>query len=256
MLNQKKGLAFISGASSGIGRSTAITLAQQGYDLLLMARRENKLNDLKLEISQLNASVTINTHVGDVQCKEDIQSLCKTFDNELKTLSVLINNAGLAKGTEPFHSCDPQDWDTMIDTNIKGLLYLTRSLLPKMLTNNFGHVINLGSVAGRWVYPGGSVYCATKFAVRAITEGLRQDLCGTNIRITNIEPGMVETEFSLVRLGTQEEANAVYAGMTPLKAEDIAETISWCLSRPPHVNIQELVLYPTAQAAIRQVHRT
>lgn len=256
MNHKHKGLALISGASSGIGRATAVALAQQGFDLLLMARRQQKLEELQKELAAAYPALSVDFYVGDIQSKADVQNLTAQFDQKLSSLTLLVNNAGLAKGTEPFHACDPQDWDTMIDTNVKGLLYLTRSLLPKMMANNHGHIVNLGSVAGRWVYPGGSVYCATKFAVRAITEGLRQDLCGTKIRITNIEPGMVETEFSLVRLGTQEQADAVYQGMTPLSPEDIAETIAWCVSRPPHVNIQELVLYPTDQAAIRQVHRT
>lgn len=148
------------------------------------------------------------------------------------------------------------DWDEMFDVNVKGLLSLTRGLLPFMIRNKSGHIVNLGSVAGRWTYPGGAVYCATKFAVRALSEGLRMDLVGTGIRVTNIEPGMVNTEFSKVRFGDQAAADKVYAGMTPLSAQDVAESILWCVQRPAHVNIQEIVIYPTDQAAIGLVHRS
>ena len=255
-MNQpNKGVALISGASSGIGKATAHLLAQQGYDLLLMARREARLEDLKNEIQRQLPHREVGIYAGDVRSKDSVNQLTRDHESALNRLSVIINNAGLAKGVEPFHESATEDWEEMLDTNVKGLLYLTRQLLPRLLGQKSGHIVNLGSVAGRWVYPGGTVYCATKFAIRAITEGLRQDLCGTGIRVTNIEPGMVETEFSVVRLGDQKKADAVYEGMSPLSAHDIAETIMWCLSRPSHVNIQEIVIYPTDQAAIRQVHR-
>lgn len=249
------GLAIITGASSGIGRATAKALAQGNYDLLLFARRETHLIELQSELAEIAPERTISIFAGDIRNRADIEKFIKTYETPLKNLSVLINNAGLAKGVEPFAEGNIDDWNSMIDTNITGLLTLTRMAIAPMLEKRFGHIVNLGSVAGRWVYPGGTVYCATKFAVRAITEGLRQDLSGSGIRVTNIEPGMVETEFSLVRLGDEQKAREVYQGMTPLCAEDIAETITWCLSRPAHVNIQELVIYPTAQAAVRQVHR-
>lgn len=249
-------LALISGASAGIGRATALTLASQGYDLLLIARREERLQTLKTEVAAKNPGIKVHLFAGDIQQTDDLRKMINHYQAQLQNLHVLVNNAGLAKGVEPFQEGNIEDWDQMLDTNIKGLLYLTRLLLPFMLKQQRGHIINLGSVAGRWVYPGGAVYCASKFAVRAISEGLRQDLSGTTIRVTNIEPGMVESEFSLVRLGSQKQADAVYEGMTPLSPADIAETIGWCLSRPSHVNIQELVIYPTDQAAIRQVHRT
>lgn len=267
-MNKKtNALALITGASSGIGKATAFNLAQEGYDLLLMARRGDRIETLKKEILekiQTNppqtpgkefAPVNILTFAGDIRSREDIHRLIDTHRSALQNLTVVVNNAGLAKGVESFQEANLDDWDTMIDTNVKGLLYLTRLMLPFMIEKKQGHIINIGSVAGRWVYPGGAVYCASKFAVRAITEGLRQDLSGTGIRVTNIEPGMVESEFSVVRLGDQQKADAVYQGMTPLKPGDIADTISWCLSRPAHVNIQELVIFPTDQAAIRQVHR-
>lgn len=168
---------------------------------------------------------------------------------------VLINNAGLALGTDKLQDAKTSDWDGMIDTNVKGLLYLTRLVLPEFLKNKRGHIVNIGSVAGRWLYPGGAVYCATKFAVRAISEGLRMDLIGTPIRVTNVEPGMVETEFSFVRTGDEDKAKAVYKGMKPLSADDIADCVAWSLSRPAHVNIQELVVFPVDQPAVGQVHR-
>lgn len=247
-------LAVISGASSGIGLATAKILAKEGYSLILLARREDRLLQIKKELENLSCKVI--THTLDIRSPGDIKNFCSMLENELNHLSVIINNAGLAKGTEPFHENSIEDIDQVLDTNVKGLLYLTKSLIPFLLKNKKGHIVNLGSVAGRWVYPGGTVYCASKFAVSAITEGLRQDLMGTGIRVTNIEPGMVESEFSLVRLGTQEKADSVYQGMTPLKPNDIAETILWCLQRPGHVNIQELVIFPTDQAAVRMVHRS
>lgn len=179
----------------------------------------------------------------------------QSLGDSLSSLDVLINNAGLARGTDKVFEASIEDWNEMLDTNVKGLLYLTRALLPNFIKNKRGHVINLGSVAGRWVYPGGSVYCASKFAVRAISEGMRLDLLGTPIRVTNIEPGMVETEFSEVRFRDKKKAKAVYQGFEPLMASDIAECAWWSLSRPPHVNIQELVVFPTAQASVASVHR-
>lgn len=251
----EKSLVFISGASSGIGAATARAFAQQNYDLLLMARRLERLESLKNDLLRLPQQPKIKIFAGDICCQESIQKMLTENTSLLNRLSIVVNNAGLAKGVDPIQRGSLSDWDQMIDTNIKGLLYTTRQLLPYLLENQTGHIVNIGSVAGRWVYPGGAVYCATKFAVRALTEGLRQDLCGTGIRVTNIEPGMVDTEFSLVRLGDAQKANDVYAGMKPLTSEDIAETIIWCATRPPHVNIQELVVFPTDQAAVGQVHR-
>ena len=245
--------ALISGATAGIGMETAKQLAAQGYNILALGRRADRLNKLKTELSKSGREVV--TAVVDVQKHSDVDAFAKEHQELLGKLDVLVNNAGLAKGTEKTQDGKINDWDVMIDTNVKGLLYLTRSVIPFMLKNKRGHIVNLGSVAGRWVYPGGAVYCATKFAVRAISEGLRMDLIGSNIRVSNIEPGMVNTEFSLVRLGSQERADSVYANMKPLTAADIAETIGWVLSRPAHVNIQELVIFPTDQPAVGQVHR-
>lgn len=264
-------LAFISGASSGIGRATAKALARQGYDLLLMARREERLQELKQELlathqTHLAQSLPsqnavrlsfLNVHLfsGDVTSLSDITAMIKEHHLLLQNLAVIINNAGLAKGSDPLHKNALEEIDQVIDTNVKGLLYLTHQLLPYLLEKKAGHIVNMGSVAGRWTYPGGTAYCASKYAVTAITEGLRQDLLGTGIRVTNIEPGMVESEFSVVRFNSESKAKNVYAGMTPLTPEDIAECISWSLARPRHVNIQEMVIYPTDQGAIRSVHR-
>lgn len=251
--------AIITGATSGIGWATAEQLADAGFSLMLVGRRQDRLKDLSdllvKKSSQQIQNQSFRTIVLDVGKKSDVDDFVQSEASNLQSVAVLINNAGLAKGTDKFQDGIVGDWDEMLDTNVKGLLYLTRAILPYMIENKLGHVVNLGSVAGRWVYPGGAVYCATKFAVRAISEGLRMDLAGTQVRVTNIEPGMVNTEFSLVRFGDKAKADQVYAGMTPLSSKDIAETIVWCVQRPPHVNIQELVIYPTDQAAIGQVTR-
>ncbi|MEZ0390692.1 MAG: SDR family NAD(P)-dependent oxidoreductase [Pseudobdellovibrionaceae bacterium] len=245
---------LITGASAGIGEATAWKLAEAGHSLFLLARRSDRLQKLKQAIEKKH-SVAVRISTLDVRDEMQIQTFVKENECELKNLETLINNAGLARGSDPFQTSKLDDWDQMIDTNIKGLLYLTRALLPFLLANQKGHIVNLGSVAGRWVYPGGAVYCATKHAVRAISEALRLDLLGKNIRVSNIEPGMVQTEFSLVRFESQDKADQVYAGMKPLTADDIAETIAWVLNRPKHVNIQELVIYPTDQASVRDVWR-
>jgi NADP-dependent 3-hydroxy acid dehydrogenase YdfG len=216
--------ALITGATSGIGEATAFELAAHGINLIVTGRRLERLKKLKSEI-ELKNKVKVITHILDVRDAKAVQELEKI--TELEEVDVLINNAGLAVGTERVAQAKLSDWDTMIDTNVKGLLYVTRTVLPFMLRRGQGHVVNVGSVAGRWVYPGGAVYCASKFAVRALSEGIRMDLNGSPIRVSNIEPGMVSTEFSEVRFGDHEKAKAVYKGMTPLKAKDIAETVYW-----------------------------
>ena len=245
-------LAVVSGASSGIGAATARALARAGVDLILLARREDRLRVLRSEIEN-STGRTVETFALDVREARAVTDFVASV--RARPVDVLINNAGLAKGTDPVTTGTLDDFDQMIDTNLKGLLYLTRGLLPGMIARGAGHVVNLGSVAGRHVYPGGAVYCATKFAVRALTEGLRLDLMGTPLRVTNVSPGMVETEFSEVRTGDAARARAVYAGMTPLTAADVAETVLWCLQRPAHVNVQELVVYPTDQAGVGFVAR-
>lgn len=247
--------ALITGASSGIGWATALALAEQGFSIFATGRRYDKLEELKRNILAQFPKITVKIAAFDVSDRFEVSEFLKAYRDELSLIDVLVNNAGLAKGTDKMQEASLDDWEVMIDTNVKGLLFMTRGLLDYMVQKNFGHIINLGSVAGRWTYPGGGVYCATKFAVRALSEGLRMDLLGTNIRVTNIEPGMVNTEFSFIRFGDQEKADKVYEGMTPLSAADIAETIAWCVARPAHINIQELVIYPTEQAHIGQVAR-
>jgi len=246
-------LALITGASSGIGRACAESLAQQGYDLILLARREAQLIETQNLCLKLNSKIKVRYFCVDLTDDLAVDQFVAKVD--LSKVTVLINNTGLAKGTEPVQKAAFQDWDAMLKTNVRALFYLTHKILPLMTKNRSGHIVNIGSVAGRWVYPGGAVYCATKFAIRAFTEGLRQDLVGTGLRVTNIEPGMVHTNFSNVRFNDAEKAKKVYEGMTPLTAHDIAESVVWSLLRPAHVNIQELVIFPTDQAAIGLVHR-
>ncbi|MEN0057995.1 MAG: SDR family NAD(P)-dependent oxidoreductase [Bdellovibrio sp.] len=247
--------AMITGATSGIGWATAIKLAEQGYNILATGRRPDRLAELQELLQQKFPERAVRTVVLDISDRDSVRDFLQSCSTELAEVEVLVNNAGLARGLEKIQEAVIDDWERMIDTNIKGLLYVTRGVLPLMVQRNSGHIVNVGSVAGRWTYPGGGVYCATKFAVRALSEGLRMDLLGSAIRVTNIEPGMVETEFSVVRMGSQERADQVYEGMTPLRAEDIAETIAWCVKRPAHVNIQELVIYPTDQAHVGLVAR-
>ena len=247
--------AIITGASSGIGAATARALAGDGYHLYLLARRQDRLEKLEKEIQKDHPQIKIKIAVVDVTQASEVDAFFKSEGEKLKDVEVLVNNAGLAKGTDKVQTGSFADWDLMIDTNIRGLLYFTRGILPFFIKKNSGHIMNIGSVAGRWVYPGGAVYAATKHAVRVISEGLRMDLLGYNIRVTNIEPGMVNTEFSKVRFNDQAKADKVYENMNPLSAEDISESIVWCLRRPKHVTIQELVIFPTDQAAITMVHR-
>lgn len=255
--DQKKFYVLISGASAGIGAATALALAAQKYPLVLTARRLERLKELKKKC--LNAGAP-DVHIQqlDVRRATQIRSLAAGLKKKKIQVGVLVNNAGLAKGVELIQNATEARFDRgideMLDTNVRGLLTLTRVLLPQIIAAR-GHIVNLGSVAGRLVYEGGVVYCATKFAVRAISDALRMDLKGTGVRVSNIEPGMVNTEFSKVRLGNQQKADAVYAKMMPLSAQDIAGTILWCLQQPPHVNISELVIYPTDQASVGQVVR-
>lgn len=243
---------LITGATAGIGEATAMRLAGLKHNLILIGRRQDRL--AKLE-NMFKSSVKVITAAVDVSDLKSVEAFFKEHQGPLSQVEVLVNNAGLAKGTDKVQDAKVADWDAMIDTNIKGLFYVTRMMVPFMVKRQQGHIVNIGSVAGRWTYPGGAVYSATKFAVRAFSEGLRMDLMGTPIRVTNIAPGMVETEFSEVRLGDKAKADNVYRGMKPLSADDVAEAIVWTLSRPSHVNVQEMLLYPTDQAAVGMVHR-
>jgi len=246
---------LITGASSGIGAATAEAFCREGAkEVIVTGRRNEKLRDLAQGWSD-RYDCDVAAIIHDVRDRTATEELVR--DNPgLFEADILVNNAGLARGVDPMQTADPADWEEMMDTNVLGLLYMTRQVVPKMVARGSGHVVNLGSVAGRWVYPGGAVYAATKHAVRALSEGLRMDLQGTGIRVSNIEPGLVETEFSVVRYkGDEARAKKVYADTRPLRAEDVAEAILWCCSRPAHVNVQELVLYPTDQAHVGMVHR-
>jgi 3-hydroxy acid dehydrogenase/malonic semialdehyde reductase len=243
---------LITGASSGIGYACALAAARLGANLLLVARREDKLEDC------VNACVThygvkVETRILDITDRYAVQTVLS--DPALLT-DILINNAGLAAGADPFQAGNLDDYEQMINTNIKGLLYVTHAILPGMLARNTGHIINIGSIAGHEVYPNGAVYCATKHAVNAFSRGLKMDLNHSALRVTSIDPGMVETEFSLVRYhGDAERAKAVYQGMTPLTPEDVADAVMYAATRPPHVNVSEMLLLPTDQASTTQVHR-
>jgi 3-hydroxy acid dehydrogenase/malonic semialdehyde reductase len=245
--------ALITGASSGIGLACAQLLAEQNMNLILISRRKERLEELAKTLKD-NHGVEVKIVSLDVQNPESIPSLLQAIEG--MSVDILINSAGLALGLEKVQEGNLEHWNQMIDTNVKGLLYMTRAILPLMLHHNRGHVINIGSISAHGVYPGGSVYCATKHAVKALTEGLKMEVHGTAIRVTEIDPGLVETEFSQVRFeGDQGKARAVYEGMTPLTARDIAETVLFCITRPAHVNILEMKIYPTDQSALHLIHK-
>lgn len=247
--------ALITGATSGIGKALSYALAKKGISLILTGRRKDRLKEIKADLEK-KYKVRVLTLSFDISQKKETLSILEKNKSALSKVDYLINNAGGAHGSDPFDMASLDDFETMIDTNIKGLIYITHFMIPFFKKNGRGHIINLGSVAGKWVYPNGSVYCATKHAVRVISEGLRIDLNGTNIRVSDIEPGMVETEFSLVRFKNDKtKAKKIYEGMKPLTPEDIAECIVWSLSRPAHVNISEMVIFPTDQASVHLVNR-
>lgn len=240
-------IALITGATSGIGRGCAKRFAKGGYDLIVTARSEEKLSALKSELEQLD--VRVLTLCFDVRDRQQAIDAVASIPEEWRVIDVLINNAGLARGLEPEYESHFSDWDEMIDTNIKGLLTMTRLIVPEMVRRNHGHVINIGSVAGDAAYAGGNVYCATKSAVKAITDGLRIDVAKTRVRVTNIKPGLVETNFSNVRFhGDNERADNVYKGIQPLTGDDIAEVAFYAASAPEHVQIAEVLVLATHQA--------
>lgn len=244
--------AIITGATAGIGFKTAELLAQLGVDVIITGRRKERLEEIKNDFES-RFRINVQTASFDIQdadaCRSFVESLTVDVD-------ILINNAGLAKGTDPVYAADFEDWDTMIDTNVKGLLYLSRLISAKMKERNSGHIINVGSTAGHESYAGGVVYTATKHAVKAITESTKKDLHGTDVRVSMVSPGFVETEFSKVRFdGDKEKAGNVYKGMKPLTAQDIAEIIVFIANRPPHVNIMDAIVYPVAQSSATMVHR-
>ena len=247
--------ALITGATSGIGEACAHLFAQRGYRLVLVARRENKLNEIARHFSDKYA-VEVKTLIADVRDKVAVTEVLDGLPEDWKKIDVLINNAGLSLGLDPIDKGDTSDWDTMIDTNVKGLLYVTKTVSNWMITNQKGHIINIGSIAGKEVYPNGNVYCATKHAVDALNKGMRIDLLPHGIKVTAINPGMVETEFSKVRFkGDEGRAKKVYDGLDPLMANDIAEAIWFAVSRPAHVNINDMLIMPTAQATATTINR-
>lgn len=236
---------LITGATSGFGLACAEMFAAHRWRLILCGRRADRLTALAAKLS----GVPIHLAVFDVRDLEMVKKMYGEIPEEFREIDVLVNNAGLALGMEPAQSADLDDWETMVDTNIKGLLYLTRTILPAMVQRQKGHIVNIGSVAGNWPYPGGNTYGGTKAFVNHFSRNLRADLHGTGIRVTNIEPGLADTEFSTVRFhGDRDRADAVYVGTRPLTAVDIAESIFWAVSRPPHVNINSMEIMPVAQS--------
>ncbi len=248
-------IIFISGASSGIGAACARAFAALGGRLILCARR---LTHLEKITANLREKYNCSTHILqlDVTDRDAVAQSIKNLPADWQAIDILINNAGLAAGFATLQEGNIDDWERMIDTNVKGLLYVTRAIIPDMIARDQGHIINIGSIAGSEVYPYGAVYCATKHAVKAINQGLKHDLLGTSIRVSSVDPGMVDTEFSTVRYaGDQQKAAAVYQGLTPLTADDIADAVVYCASRPAHVNIREIVLMTVDQASATRAHR-
>lgn len=248
-------IALITGATSGIGEACANVFARERYDLILTGRRMNRLEKLARHLkSEYNVDVMILNF--DVRNRDEVIYHLENMPAEWKKVNVLVNNAGLSQGLDPIQQGSYDDWDTMIDTNVKGLLYVSKVVANWMIANQFGHIINLGSIAGKEVYPNGNVYCATKHAVDALNKGMRIDLLPYGIKVTAVHPGAVETEFSEVRFkGDKARAKKVYQGFEPLVAEDVAETIWFAASRPPHVNINELIVMPTAQSGGANIFR-
>lgn len=255
MISLQNKIILITGASSGIGTACARIFAEAGAKLILAARRWELLQQLR-DVLKQEFKAEVHLLQLDVRDRVAVESAISNLPDAWSEIDILINNAGLSRGLDKLHEGSFQDWEEMIDTNIKGLLYLTRYVVPGMVKRDRGHIVNLGSIAGHQTYPSGNVYCATKAAVKAISEGLKQDLLGTAIRVTSVDPGMVETEFSNVRFhGDDERAKKVYQGVNPLTPEDIADVIFFCTTRSPHVNINEVILMPVDQASATLVNR-
>jgi len=254
-MNLKNKIAFITGASSGIGKACAESFAKAGCNLIICSRHLDKITKVADEI-KTQTGVEVLAFELDVKDFKKIKNTIDNLPDYWKNIDILVNNAGLAKGLNKFYEDKIENWDEMIDTNIKGLLYATKAVLPYMIVRNAGHIINIGSIAGREPYPKGAVYCATKHAVYAITKSLKMDLVDKNIRVTTIDPGMVETNFSVVRFdGDKARAKEVYKGLQPLTAEDIADIVLFAATRPPHVNITDVVVMPTSQASATIAYR-
>jgi serine 3-dehydrogenase len=250
----KDQIVLITGASAGIGEACARTFAREGCRLILAARRLENLQALAATLEAEHGTESFLLEL-DVREREEVNAAVAGLPTGWSEIDILINNAGLSRGLDTVQEALHTDWEEMIDTNVKGLLWVSRAVMPGMVSRDRGHVINIGSIAGRQVYPGGNVYCATKYAVRAITQGMRIDLLGTKVRCSSVDPGMVETEFSEVRFhGDKERAGKTYQSFPPLKAEDVADTVLFCASRPPHVNIHEVLIMPQDQAAVYASH--
>lgn len=250
-MNQR--IALITGASSGIGKATAQAFAQNGINLILCGRRQERLDELKTELSEL---VNVTTLTFDVRKKEEVLVAIGSLSDEWRDIDILVNNAGNAHGLSPINEGSLDDWDAMIDGNVQGLLYVSKAVMPIMVERKTGHIVNLSSVAGKWTYANGAVYCASKAAVEALSEGMRLDLTQHGIKITNIAPGAVETEFSVVRFkGDIDRAKKVYEGFDPILPEDVADAILYAVNTPKRVTIADIVLYAGAQAAPTVIHR-
>lgn len=250
-------IALVTGASSGIGNSTARSLAAEGARVIVTARREERLLALRAELERAHGQGVCHALAFDVRDRAAVErAVASLAGTEWEAVGILVNNAGLAAGLAPIQEGSFDHWDRMLETNVHGLLSMTRLVLPGMIARGRGHVVNVGSVAGHEVYPNGNVYCATKYAVHALNRAMRLDTLGRGIRVTSVDPGLLETEFSLVRFdGDAERARKVYEGTSPLRAEDVADAIVWAVTRPSHVNVEEILLMPTDQAAATHVHR-
>ncbi|RFS24576.1 SDR family NAD(P)-dependent oxidoreductase [Chitinophaga silvatica] len=241
-------IVLVTGATAGFGQACATTFAAKGYDVIITGRRKERLEELKTQLSQ-EFGINVLALNFDVRNEEEVNTILGNIPEEWKKVDILINNAGLAAGLDPIEKADPDDWNAMIDTNIKGLLYVSHVVMPWMTSRTSGHIINIGSTAAKIVYAKGSVYCATKAAVDAITQGMRIDLLPYHIKVTAVHPGAAETEFSMVRFkGNEDKAKAVYDGMIPLSAQDVADVVYYCTTLPPHVCINDLVMTPIQQA--------
>lgn len=254
-MSLKGKIVFITGASAGIGAATTLAFAAEGARLLLAARRRDKLAEVSSKALERGAE-SVHCFELDVRNYEGVSTAIEDLSPDWAEIEVLVNNAGLSRGLDKLYAGKIEDWNEMIDTNVKGMLYVSRAVVPGMVARGSGHVVNIGSTAGEITYPNGAVYCASKAAERAVNDGLREDLLGTPLRVTSIDPGMVETDFSLVRFhGDEERAAKVYKGLTPLKPEDVADAIVWAVSRPAHVNIARVSLTSIHQANSLLFHR-
>ncbi len=248
-------LALVTGATSGIGKSTAMIFAKNGYDIIITGRRKERLEEFKTELEK-KYSVKVTSLCFDIRNNTEVEKAIFSLGDTAKKINILVNNAGLAAGLAPFQDGSLDHWERMIDTNVKGLIYISKVISKLMIANKSGHIINIGSIAGKEIYTNGNVYCATKHAVDALSRAMRMDLVQHNVKVTAVNPGMVETEFSVVRFdGDKEKAKKVYEGMQPLNPEDVAEAVYWAASRPAHVNINDIIIMPTVQASAANVVR-